>query len=95
MGVLDEVTAQFLDKAADVVLGPSVGYVTATSSVGGTIINRGQLGKLPDGRLVRAVAGARVATSGTPVRVRLASLSPSYPAASNFAPVAGGVVVTW
>jgi len=94
MSPFAELSAQVLDKASDCVLGPVQGIVTATSTVDRTTLDRGQLGSLPDGRLVRVIQGARVYIAGTPVRVRLMSLTPTLPA-NNFAPVLAGTPVTW
>ncbi len=93
--VQSALSAQLLDRAAEAVNGPVLGVVTATSTVDGTPINRGQLGTLPDGRVVRCVKGVRVYSIGSPVLVRLMHLSPTVPAKGNFLPVTAGTVVTW
>lgn len=88
--------AQILDKLSDLVVGPSQGMVTASSTTSETIIvPQGLIAQLPDGRLVRARYGLRVGITPRPVSVRMLYLAGSMPAARNFAPVPGGLVATW
>lgn len=95
MSSLASCAADIFDRLAECVNGPVLGTVTAASTAGTVIIPRGQMGTLPDGRAVRCTKSTRCTVAGASVPVRQVFLSPAYPAASNFASVAPGTVVTW
>ena len=95
MGDIEHVAGQILDKLSDVVLGPVQGTITAVASSGTVKVKQGQKATLPDGRIVRVRKTTRVTASPKPVPVRLLWLSPSVPAANNFAAVTAGLTATW
>lgn len=92
---LDALVGDVFDYLSETVNGPVRGQVLSTAAAGTVVVPRGQLGTLPDGRIVRCVKATKVTTTATPVPVRLQFLSPAYPAPSNFNPVASGAIVTW
>lgn len=95
MSNLAALVGDVFDCLSECVNGPVRGAVSAAASAGTVIVPRGQLGTLPDGRVVRCTKATKVPTTGASVPVRLQFLSPSYPVASNFSAVAGGLRVTW
>lgn len=93
---LSDTAAQLFDKISDLVVGPVQGTVLATAldTTSPIVVPQGQIGALPDGRLVRALYGKRVrTTAGIPVR--LLFLSPSVPRAGQFTAIASGTTVAW
>ncbi len=95
MSNLGALVADALDCLSECVRGPVRGAVTSLATSGSVVVPRGQLGTLPDGRVVRCTKATRVTTDGADVPVRLQFLAPSYPAANNFSAVGSGVTVTW
>ena len=95
MSSLASCAADIFDRLAECVNGPVLGTVTASALTTTTVLARGQLGTLPDGRVVRCTKSTRIATTGTPVPVRQLFLAPAYPVAKNFELVTPGAVVTW
>jgi len=91
---IGSVTAQLFDKLSDLVVGPVQGMVVATSTSGTVILPQGTYGVLSDGRLVRVRRSTRVTTTATFVPCRLAFLTPSYPAPSNFAAISQSTTTT-
>lgn len=94
MSGLSDVAAQMMDRLCDVITGPVRGTVTSTAT-SDTWVQRGQRASLPDGRYVRVTKRTLVGTGGAAIPVRLEVLSPSVPAAGNFAAVAASTVATW
>jgi hypothetical protein len=95
VGDIASTVGQILDKLSDVVLGPVQGTITASSTAGTVKIPQGQQVKLPDGRLLRVRKTTNVTTTPKVVPCRLYWLSPSVPAAANFAAIAAGLTATW
>ena len=96
---LKSVATQLCDKLVDVLTGPVYGTITATASTGTVSVPIGTIATIGSGSTLRRLRVVERATiyAGTPapVKARLETLSPSFPAAGNFAAIANGTTATW